>query len=279
MSGKEFFDEDLLKSFHEVRKQAAEEGYLEALPNEDEQGAIIKKAPAPAVAGVPRPRNGPRIGPAVEPSPGSPGAAVQGFKPRPAPRHAEEINDQVANAHQELERLRQRQQMLEREKGELENLRSKQQKFQDHRKELLGHLQQSVVKLEAHELNAEQLRELAGATRKQFSGFVAELQRLKEEEWSEETLGDELTRALALLDNVRIEYNKGLSRIEALISSRPESAGKDVPGPVLFESRAGGFQTKGFSYWFMAGLAASLPLIIVMTILLSLLVLAYMGKI
>lgn len=184
-------------------------------------------------------------------------------------KHKHEVNDQVVNAMQELERLRNRQEDLEQEKRELEEVRRKQEEYERGKRELTERFSQSLVSLEREELQAERLSELLGATRKRFKSLLGEIEALNEESWPEEDFRDEVGKALVILDDARIEYNKAMSKIDAVSGSERRPSGEHAP--VIFEEgRVAHEPEKPFGYWLKVGLAASLPLIVVVVALTAL---------
>lgn len=175
-------------------------------------------------------------------------------------KHKHEVNDQVVQAMEELERLRKRQEDLEREKQELEDLRRKQEEYERGKREMIERFTQSLVTLEKDELQAERMGELLGATRKRFKNMLNEIQSIAEEGWPEETIRDELNKALTLIEDARMEFNKAMSRIEG--------AGGEKQAPAhhaaaLQEGLPYREPDRSFGYWLKAGIAITLPLIIV----------------
>lgn len=188
-------------------------------------------------------------------------------------RHKQEVTDQMVDKAQELDRLRARQEELERERRTLEEMRKKQESFDAGRRELKGQLNESLVRMEKEQLQAERLAQLLDETRRTFRARLDEVAALNEEEWADENLLDELNQALAVLENVRSDYNKALAKIEAV---HPQaSAGGAAPRPLTFGVAPGlvAESGQGFAYWLRAGLAFTLPLMA----LLVLLVLAWMA--
>ncbi len=182
-------------------------------------------------------------------------------------RHREKVDDQVATAMKELEKLRQRQQDLEKKKSDLEDLRRRQSDFERGKREMLEHLGQSLVVLEKEQLRAEQKAGLLGEARKQFKIRLEEVHGLNEESWEEASFRENLTRALAVIDEARTEYNKTMARID-MLSNADSSAGRSDRQPVIFEeSRHLHGEEKGFADWIKIGLAFSLPLIIIAVLL------------
>lgn len=181
-------------------------------------------------------------------------------------KHKQEIEENVMQASQELERLRKRQEELEREKRELEELHRKQDEYQRGKKELLEKLGQSLVTMEKDEIQAQRMAEMLAATRKRFKEMLSELQGLAEESWPEEKFGEELSKALTLIENMRMEFNKAVSRVEAAGGGEVRVGG--TLSPVTSESvRLTVEDQKPFSYWIKVGVAVSLPLVVTIVVL------------
>jgi hypothetical protein len=91
---------------------------------------------------------------------------------------------------------------------------------------------QSLLTLEKDELQATRLAELLGATRARFKTLLADVQSLNDELWSEDQFRDELNKALTVIEDARMEYNKSMSRIDTLTGPR---AGRCAAPAVIFE--------------------------------------------
>ncbi len=195
-----------------------------------------------------------------------PSRGVSDFNLTRMAHHREQVEENAANTAQELERLRQRQENLEKERKALEDLRKKQADYERGKQEMIERLHHSLTSLEREELKAEQLLEVLGATRKRFRTWLSSIEEIDEENWPEESFRDELYKALALVDDTRVEYNKAISKIEGLMSE--EGKQPSISQPVIFdETHSGSEQEKTFLYWLKAGTAASLPIIITLIIL------------
>lgn len=178
-------------------------------------------------------------------------------------KHKQEVDDQVVTAMQELERLRKRAEDLEQEKRDLEESRRKHEEYERGKRELTERFSQSLVSLEKDELQAERLSELLGTTRKRFKALLAEVEALNEEAWPEEDFREELGKALVILEDARMEYNKAMSKIDAVTGGEHKASGEHPP--VIFEEgRTAHEPEKPFGFWLKVGLAASLPLIVVL---------------
>lgn len=181
-------------------------------------------------------------------------------------RHRKDVDDQTATASQELERLRKRQEQVESEKRQLEDLRRRHDEYGRGKREMIDHLKRSLVGLERREVETQRLAELLAATRQRFRGLLEEIEGIQEEEWPEDTIRDELNRSLGLIEEARMEYNKAMARIEAIKGETPSASASQAA--VLFEEPPGAHEVeKSFGYWVKVGLAASLPISLVLVVL------------
>lgn len=189
-------------------------------------------------------------------------------------KHKQDLDDQVAQAMQELELLRTRQESLEQEKRGLEELRRKQGEYERGKREMVERFSQSLVSLEKDQTHAERVAELLGATRKRFRTMLEELQRINEEAWPEDQIRDELGKALAVLEDARMEYNKAVSKIDAVSGVGKKGAAEHQPA-IFEEGRPAREEDRTFGYWLKVGLAVSLPLVVVLVVLTGLVLLLH----
>ena len=178
-------------------------------------------------------------------------------------RHREEVNTQVASANLAIEKMRRKQNDLEREKQTLEELLDKQSQYERGKQEMIDRLAESSVSLQKLEEHASRQVEIYAATRQRFAEYADELQRIDDSQWSDETLRDELNRAVVQIDTIRKEFVKAQAAVEA------------VGGPVkLFDATrapAGatadeGLVQRDFLDWLKIGFAVSLPLVVAIVV-------------
>jgi soluble cytochrome b562 len=180
-------------------------------------------------------------------------------------KHKEQITAQVAVASQELERLRRRQEELERERRALEEMSRRQTEYEQGKSDMIDNLNQSIAWIEKQEVQAVRMSEIYAGTRQRFKEMLQSLQRIDETAWPEETIREEVNKALVLVDDVRKEYHKGLAKMEA--SGGADGGRAEAPGPVPghVPSAAG---PAGFVHWLKVGVAVTLPLMLVIAVLL-----------
>jgi len=182
-------------------------------------------------------------------------------------RQKEQVMTQVAAATQEIEKLRYRQDALEKERSELQELCRRQEEYQKNKREIMEKLIQSLVMLEKEEAKASQMLELLGMMRASFKSALAEVKSIDEEKWPEDAFQDELNKATAMVEEARDVYRKGMAKLEA---SRWQKDGQAQPGsPSILGDELDGLSGggRGFRHWFWTGTAFFLPLIITLVVL------------
>lgn len=198
-----------------------------------------------------------------------PDAAVHGQGPALRGRSADErvskedIAEQVDTTRQQLAELQRRREDLEREKNELEELRRKQAEYEMGRKEMLERLTRSLVILEQHEVEVTRLAENVMNARVTFAKMKDKLEGIREEQWSNANLKEELTKALALVDIARNEFNHYRARIDALDEKRNPEAAAVVTGPLAqFAPKESPLSQLKFGELIQIGLAITLPILV-----------------
>lgn len=195
---------------------------------------------------------------------GNPKDSVSEFGLNRMVRQKTELTAQVTGAVGEMERLKQRQDQLEKEKSQLQELVKRQEEYERGKREMMEKMSRSLVVFEKEETQATRMAELFMDARSQFTRILNELKEIDEEKWPDHDFREELNKALAQIESARTIHGKALARIEA--SSWHRTARQDVPES-LEVSRLDILSGRGFGYWFKVGLAASLPLIVAMALL------------
>jgi hypothetical protein len=188
------------------------------------------------------------------PVPGSPAGSVAATTSTPK----EEVDHKLQQAQEQLLKLRRLQEDLERQKGDLEELRRKQDEYSRGRGRVIEDLTRGMVLLEREQVQAQRLAELCVKTRQCFSEYLDQIQSIRDKEWTSANLRPELTKALGVVENARIEYNRACTKLDCLQPAKPTAAveGKDPAE----------FSREEFVRYLRIGAAASLPLIVVGTI-------------
>lgn len=182
-----------------------------------------------------------------------------------APAHEAEVTTKLDAMREQLQKLRQQQDELERQKGDLEDLRRKQDEYARGKAEMIDNLTRALVTLEREELQAQRRAELCENTSTAFKDYLERLQSIHDSDWSSANVRLELSRALGLIEDSRLEFNRARTKLECL----DPAAGQPVaPAPV--EDK---INWPEISRYCRLGAAASAPLILAGTIWLILLLL------
>jgi DNA repair exonuclease SbcCD ATPase subunit len=167
---------------------------------------------------------------------------------------AEELQDQVRKAQDELLHLRQKQEMIEREKQRLEELTRKQDEFERGRNEISDKLTRAIALAQRETEEAQRRLEQLHAIQDSFAEHLRNLEEIDPKAWPGKDLARELTRALGTVDEARAAYSRSHAKISP---ADPENvfAGEG-------ESSFLPAQEQGFAHWLQCGLAFTLPLLI-----------------
>lgn len=180
-------------------------------------------------------------------------------------RHREEVNMQLASDKLHIERLKQRQGEMEREKHMLEDLLEKQDQYERGKQEMIDRLTESIVSLQKLGEHAARQVEIYWTTRERFTAALDELQQINDTDWTDDVFRDELSKAVARIDAIRNEYVKSQATIEAV--GGPVKLFEGKPAPVV-EDEFASPAARSFGHWFKVGLAASLPLMVAAVVIL-----------
>jgi hypothetical protein len=123
------------------------------------------------------------------------------------PPSREELDTRVGDAQQKLAALRQAQEQLERERATLEEARRRRLEFQTGREEMLQYLTRGVGLLEQAEFAARRDAEQMSKTLSGLRAALGVVQGIQEESWTQENWNVELSKALAGIENARMEWN------------------------------------------------------------------------
>lgn len=168
----------------------------------------------------------------------------------------EEVDTKVTELQNKLSELKRVQGELERERSSLEETRRRQLEFTNGREEMVRHLTRGISLLEQGEFSARQQAEQMSKALVDLREALVRIQGIQELTWTRESFSADLTRALALLENARMEWNSAqlkftvLSGVtEAPAQSAPRGADPFGTGPV----------TRGFADQCRTGLAMTWP--------------------
>ena len=179
----------------------------------------------------------------------------------------EEVDGKLEQARQQLLALRRQQEELERQKGELEELRRKQDEYARGRAEMIDNLNRGLIVLEREQIEAQRLAELCDKTRTAFTEYHERIHSINDQDWSSDNVRGELSKALGLIENARLEYNRARTKLDCL----DPAAHQPAPDPSAKTGLAAFDWAEALRYAWI-GAAASAPLILAGTIWLIILV-------
>jgi chromosome segregation ATPase len=172
----------------------------------------------------------------------------------------DEVDRKVVEAQQKLAELKRAQEDLERERASLEELRRRQLEFQNGRQEMVHNLTRGLGLLEEAEFNARRDSEQMIKTLADFRGALEKIQNVRDETWTKENFQMELTRALTIVENARMEWNSARLKLPALAgeSAQKKSETESAPQQIISP-----FANLSFGELCKIGLAITWPLLIV----------------
>jgi len=183
----------------------------------------------------------------------------------------DDLNLKVQQAEEVLLDLERRREQIERQKRQLEEIRRKQYEFEEGQRQTLEKIKRGLVLLDQQEFELKREYEEVGLIRDSFANHLRLLEAIRPQVWDPMNLEDELTKALAVIDQAKGAYHQAQVRLEAvhrqgLHGGVSEAAQAAAEG--LGESEEG--QGAPFGFWTKVGtgFAYSLPLLIGLFILL-----------
>lgn len=141
------------------------------------------------------------------------------------PPSREEIEAQVSAKQQELAKLKRAQEELERERAALEEMRRRQAEFHTGREEMLQNLTRGIGLLEDAELSTRREADQMARSLSEFRDALNKVQSVNEAAWTQENLTIELTKALTVIENARMEWNSARLKFQ-LLSGKPQDDSK-----------------------------------------------------
>lgn len=179
----------------------------------------------------------------------------------------------MGDAQQKLAELKRVQEELERERAALEEARRRRTEFQTGREEMLHNLARGVGLLEEAEFTARRDAEQMAKTLNDLREALAKVQAIKDETWTEENWNLELTRALTVIENSRMEWNS--SRLKWPLLNGETAATPAGATPKNVDSPLAG---KSFAELCKLGLALTWPLAVVALLALGVFALLLLRK-
>jgi hypothetical protein len=173
----------------------------------------------------------------------------------------DDVDRKVVDAQQKLVALKRAQEELERERSSLEELRRRQTEFQTGRQEILQQLTRGLGLLDEAEFSVRREAEQMAKTAADFREALVKVQTIQDESWTKENFQIELTRALTIVENARMEWNS--ARLKLPVLAGETKRGGDAPAPASAPAAAPSLTELGFGQLCKIGLALTWPLLLV----------------
>jgi hypothetical protein len=169
---------------------------------------------------------------------------------------ANELDLKVQRYEEQLLDLKRQQDEIARQKRELDELSRKQREFDEGKRDIVEKLTRGLVILEREELEVKRELEQIKSVRHGFADHLNQVEGLNPAEWSSEELPNELTKALARVDQAKTVHNQSRARLAALRQSEENAAAGDelspefapVSGGPSYEKSFGAMVREGFAY-------------------------------
>jgi len=172
----------------------------------------------------------------------------------------EDIGQELQQRQQELLVLQRQQQELEERKRQLEALNTRRTELVHGQREIRERLLRAIVILERAEGQSRKEVEQMHETRQTFSEQLAEINAIEPSEWSPSSIEEELSRALAKVDQAQAVYTQSRAKLDALRGRDLEPVESGEEGTSSGSGSGGAHDT--FTDNFLRGLAFNLPLIV-----------------
>jgi hypothetical protein len=177
-------------------------------------------------------------------------------------KYREQRVAQQAESAKVLEALRRRTEEVDRERRMLDEETRQVDRFEQSRRDILEKLDQTLVMLEKHEMQAIRLTELYAGTKHRFQTLQQEVKAIQDSQWDEPRIREEVNRALVVIDDAKKEYGKAMARLEAA-----ETGGSGGEMAVSMAAGAPPAEVRDFPDWVRTGFAFFLPLMAFLLVL------------
>jgi DNA repair exonuclease SbcCD ATPase subunit len=153
----------------------------------------------------------------------------------------EQVDTKVGQMQEKLADLKRAQQELERERALLEETRRRQAELTTGREEMLHHLTRGIGLLGEAEFAARRDAEQMSKSLIELRDALAKIQAINEQTWTKDNINVELTRALTVIENARLEWNASRLKFPVLTEPAPDPAaipGADQSLPKLLQQQS-----------------------------------------
>jgi choline dehydrogenase-like flavoprotein len=154
----------------------------------------------------------------------------------------EEVDAKMGETQQKLAELKRVQEELERERAGLEETRRRQLEYHHGRAETIQNLTRGVGLLTEAEFAARRDAEQMAKSLADMSAALAKVEATNDQHWTKENFAVELTRALTVIENARMEWHSARLKFPVLSGAHPTAKSEKHahPAPGLFAGQSPG---------------------------------------
>ena len=181
---------------------------------------------------------------------------------RPVTPYSDGIQDEYEEAQNTLAQLRQREAEIKRKADALEEITQKEEEFTRGRQEILEQIEEYLDLLDHEAIQARETAQDCVDTHQRFLAHLHNIQSMRPETWSRNNRRNELDRALLQIEAAEEVVEDSLPLIESLTGKRQNRAARSSQGAISRSSSGRGVGETDFFFWLKAGIAFSLPLMI-----------------
>ena len=172
----------------------------------------------------------------------------------------EDFETRLQRTQEELMQLRHQARIVERRKEELEDLNRKEAEYTHGRAEMHEKLTRVLVTLERECTDTQRKLESILQARDDLARHLRALNSTVIEDWNAPGAALQSDEALAVIADARLDYERSMTRISPYLDQAAVAKAEAAPATSAHD----------FRYWFRAGLAFTLPLVILGCIALAL---------
>lgn len=183
--------------------------------------------------------------------------------------HQIRTKEELKEANYEMIKLRQREADIQKQITNLEETERRQAEYHASREEMEKALTRGITILNEETIQAKRNAKQLEDTLQTFSEMLDKIKHLNHETWTEKEYSSELTKALSLLENARMEWNSARIKISSLDGTKNTTTSQnsnELPISTFFEK----INNLSFSQVFKLGIILQWPILLGVLLIFSL---------
>ena len=183
--------------------------------------------------------------------------------------HQIRTKEELKEANYEMIKLRQREADIQKQITNLEETERRQAEYHASREEMEKALTRGITILNEETIQAKRNAKQLEDTLQTFSEMLDKIKHLNHEAWTEKEYSSELTKALSLLENARMEWNSARIKISSLDGTKTTATSQnsnELPISTFFEK----INNLSFSQVFKLGIILQWPILLGVLLIFSL---------